>query len=81
MKKPLSMVMKVVEVNGKPATKLSDSKGKTLCQDEAYNEYVRKVHNYKSIDDMTVEEITAMLPDFKNVLLTDVYNGSNINNV
>ena len=72
-KEPLSMVMKVVEVNGKPATKLCDSKGKTLCQVEEYNEYVRKVHNYKSIDDMTVDEITAMLPDFKNVLLNDIY--------
>ena len=75
------MVMKVVESNGRPATKLSDSKGKTLCQDEAYNEYVRKIYNYKSIDDMTVEEITAILPNFKNVLLTDVYNGNIIYNV
>ena len=72
-KEPLSMVMKVVEVNGKPVVKLSDSTGKTMCHDEGYIEYVRKVHNYKSIDDMTVEEITAMLPDFKNVLLNDIY--------
>lgn len=72
-KKPLSMVMKVVEVNGKPATKLSDSKGKTICQDEEYNEYVRKVHNYKSIDDMTVDEIKLMLPAFQDVKLSDIY--------
>lgn len=77
-KTPLSMVMKVVEVNGKPATKLSDSKGKTLCQDEAHNEYVRKVYNYKSIDDMTVEEILAILPDFKNVMLSDIYQPVNV---
>ena len=77
-KTPLSMVMKVVEVNGKPATKLSDSKGKTLCQDEAYNEYVRKTYNYKSIEDMTVEEILAILPDFKNVMLSDIYQPVNV---
>ena len=65
--------MKVVEVNGKPVVKLSDSTGKTMCHYEGYIEYVRKVHNYKSIDDMTVDEILSILPDFKNVLLNDIY--------
>lgn len=63
----------VGDQNGKPATKLSDSKGKTICQDEEYNEYVRKVHNYKSIDDMTVDEIKLMLPAFQDVKLSDIY--------
>ena len=72
-KKPLSMVMKVVEVNGKPAVKLSDSTGKTMCHDEGYIEYVKTVHNYKSIDDMTVEEIKLMLPLFQDVKLSDIY--------
>lgn len=72
-KKPLSMVMKVVEVNGKPVVKLSDSTGKTMCHDEGYIEYVKTVHNYKSIDDMTVEEIKAMLPLFQDVKLSDIY--------
>lgn len=72
-KKPLSMVMKVVEVNGKPVTKLSDSNGKTLCQDEAYNDYVRQTYDYKSIDDMLVEEIIQILPTFQNVWLKDIY--------
>ena len=36
-------------------------------------EYVKTVHNYKSIDDMTVDEILSILPDFKNVVLNDIY--------
>lgn len=72
-KKPLSMVMKVVEVNGKPATKLSDCSVKQMCHDEGYIEYVKTVHNYKSIDDMTVEEIKDMLPLFQDVKLSDIY--------
>ena len=72
-KKPLSMVMKVIEANGKPVTKLSDSDGKQMCHDENYIQYVKSVFNYKSIDTMTVEEILEMLPDFKNVWLSDIY--------
>ena len=72
-REPLSMVMKVVEVNGKPAVKLSDSTGKTMCHDENYIEYVKTVHNYKSIDDMTADEIRVMLPQFKDVRLSDIY--------
>jgi nicotinic acid phosphoribosyltransferase len=67
------MVMKVVEVNGKPAVKLSDSTGKTMCHDEDHINYVKMKYNYKSIDDMTVEEILEMLPDFKDVKLSDIY--------
>lgn len=77
-KTPLSMVMKVVEVNGRPVVKLSDSTGKTMCHDEKYIEYVREQYNYKSIDDMTIEEILAKLPDFKNVMLSDIYKPVNV---
>lgn len=49
--KPLSMVMKVVETNDKPVVKLSDTPGKIMCKDEEYINYVRKVYNYKSIDE------------------------------
>lgn len=72
-KKPLSMVMKVVEVNGKPAVKLSDSLGKCMCHDEAHINYVKMKYDYKSIDDMTVEEIKAILPLFQDVKLSDIY--------
>lgn len=49
--KPLNMVMKLVEANGKPCVKLSDSLGKSMCHDESFIEYVKQQYNYKSIDD------------------------------
>jgi nicotinate phosphoribosyltransferase len=33
--KPLNIVIKLVECNGKPVAKLSDSPGKTICHDKA----------------------------------------------
>lgn len=33
---PLNVVAKVIEVNGRPVAKLSDSPGKTMCEDENY---------------------------------------------
>ena len=49
--KPLNMVMKLVEANGKPCVKLSDSLGKSMCHDESFIEYVKQQYNYKSIDE------------------------------
>jgi nicotinate phosphoribosyltransferase len=40
---PLQIVMKVVEANRQPVAKLSDSKGKEMCEDEDYVSYLRKV--------------------------------------
>lgn len=34
--KPLNIVIKLVECKGKPVAKLSDSPGKTICQDKAF---------------------------------------------
>jgi nicotinate phosphoribosyltransferase len=39
--KPLNIVMKVVEANGQPVAKLSDSAGKTMCENEAFVAYLR----------------------------------------
>lgn len=72
-REPLSMVMKVVEVNGKPVVKLSETATKCMCHDENHINYVKMKYNYKSIDEMTVEEILEMLPDFKDVKLSDIY--------
>ncbi|MBT4838037.1 MAG: nicotinate phosphoribosyltransferase [Methylococcales bacterium] len=33
---PLSIVMKMTQCNGQPVAKISDSPGKTMCQDDAY---------------------------------------------
>lgn len=40
--KPLNIVIKLVECNGKPVAKLSDSPGKTICHDPAFVKALRK---------------------------------------
>jgi nicotinate phosphoribosyltransferase len=40
---PLSIVMKLVSCNGQPVAKLSDSPGKTLCDDDTFLAYLRQV--------------------------------------
>jgi nicotinate phosphoribosyltransferase len=40
---PLNIVMKLTRCNGQPVAKLSDSPGKTMCQDQEYVAYLRKV--------------------------------------
>jgi len=40
---PLNIVMKLVQCNGQPVAKLSDSPGKTLCDDETFLAYLRQV--------------------------------------
>jgi len=42
---PLNIVMKLVHCNGQPVAKLSDSPGKTLCNDETFLAYLRQVFN------------------------------------
>ena len=43
--KPLHIVMKLTHCNGQPVAKLSDSPGKTLCDDETFLAYLRQVFN------------------------------------
>ncbi|MEO5688804.1 MAG: nicotinate phosphoribosyltransferase [Burkholderiaceae bacterium] len=45
---PLNIVMKLTQCNGQPVAKLSDSPGKTLCKDETFLAYLRKVFNVAS---------------------------------
>lgn len=40
---PLNIVMKLTECNGQPVAKLSDSPGKTLCDDQTFLAYLRQV--------------------------------------
>ena len=42
---PISIVMKLTRVNGQPVAKLSDSPGKTLCDDVTFLAYLRQVFN------------------------------------
>jgi nicotinate phosphoribosyltransferase len=41
----LSMVMKLIECNGQPTAKISDSKGKTASKNEGFVSYLRQVYN------------------------------------
>ena len=43
---PLNIVMKMVSCAGQPVAKLSDSPGKTLCDDPTFMAYLRKVFNH-----------------------------------
>jgi nicotinate phosphoribosyltransferase len=45
-KKALNIVMKLVACNGQPVAKLSDSSGKTLCDDETFLSYLRQVFQH-----------------------------------
>jgi len=42
---PLQIVMKIIECNGRPVAKISDSPGKGMCRDEQFVAYLRKVFN------------------------------------
>ncbi|WP_374565728.1 nicotinate phosphoribosyltransferase [Ideonella sp.] len=42
---PLNIVMKLTHCNGQPVAKLSDSPGKTLCDDQTFLAYLRQVFN------------------------------------
>ena len=43
--KALNIVMKILSCNGQPVAKLSDSPGKTLCENQTYLAYLRQVFN------------------------------------
>ncbi|MES2936823.1 MAG: nicotinate phosphoribosyltransferase [Pseudomonadota bacterium] len=44
---PLNIVMKLTSANGQPVAKLSDSPGKTMCEDETFLSYLRQVFQVK----------------------------------
>ncbi len=47
MVEPLNIVIKLQSVNGNPVAKLSDSEGKTMCQDENYVQYLRNAVKFR----------------------------------
>ncbi len=47
--KPLNIVIKLVECNGKPVAKLSDSPGKTICEDKAFVRALRKAFDLPQV--------------------------------
>ena len=44
---PLQIVMKLTECNGKPVAKISEARGKTMCNDPIYLEYLKRVFDIK----------------------------------
>jgi nicotinate phosphoribosyltransferase len=42
---PINIVMKLTAANGQPVAKLSDSPGKTMCDDQTFLAYLRQVFN------------------------------------
>ena len=46
---PLNIVMKLVRCNEQPVAKLSDSPGKTMCDDETFLAYLRQVFNHPEV--------------------------------
>ena len=44
---PLNIVIKLQYVNGHPVAKLSDTPGKTMCQDADYVEYLKTAVDYR----------------------------------
>ncbi len=42
---PLQIVIKMIECNNQPVAKISDSIGKTMCENDAYTKYLREVFN------------------------------------
>lgn len=47
--RPLNIVIKLVECNGKPVAKLSDSPGKTICEDKDFVRALRKAFDLPRI--------------------------------
>ncbi|MDX7987691.1 nicotinate phosphoribosyltransferase [Xenorhabdus sp. 12] len=48
--KPLNIVIKLVECNGKPVAKLSDSPGKTICEDDEFIDRLRRAFDIPYIE-------------------------------
>jgi nicotinate phosphoribosyltransferase len=46
---PLNIVMKLTHAGGQPVAKLSDSPGKTLCDDQTFLAYLRQVFDVKGV--------------------------------
>ena len=47
---PLNIVIKLVECNGKPVAKLSDSPGKTMCEDDEFVNQLRKAFDLPKME-------------------------------
>ncbi|MFS1538178.1 MAG: nicotinate phosphoribosyltransferase [Candidatus Phlomobacter fragariae] len=55
--KPLNIVIKLVECNGKPVAKLSDSPGKTICDNDEFIDRLKKAFNIPSIKEQVNDKL------------------------
>ncbi|MBY0234434.1 MAG: nicotinate phosphoribosyltransferase, partial [Burkholderiaceae bacterium] len=46
---PLNIVMKLTHCNGQAVAKLSDSPGKTMCEDQTFLAYLRQVFGIAAV--------------------------------
>lgn len=44
---PLNIVMKVIECNGQPVAKISDTQGKGMCKDSSYVDYLQRTLDWR----------------------------------
>ncbi|BAP58734.1 nicotinate phosphoribosyltransferase [Candidatus Tachikawaea gelatinosa] len=47
---PLNIIIKLIECNGKPVAKISDSPGKTICKDQSFIQTLHKAYNLPIIN-------------------------------
>ena len=73
----LNMVIKMVECNGRPVCKLSDSKGKGMCLDDEYVRYVKKVF-YPKKEILEWSDMFVLVDNYlnKNDELVESYRGT-----
>jgi len=50
---PLQIVIKMIRCNGQPVAKLSDSPGKSMCEDEGYVRYLRQEFELPDVEETT----------------------------
>ena len=54
---PLQIVIKMTRCNGQPVAKLSDTPGKSMCDDEKYLAYLRQVFNIAQPSKLPVSDV------------------------
>ena len=51
----LNQVIKITECNGQPTAKISDTPGKSMCEDAAYSAYLRRVFGVQESEPLPAE--------------------------
>ncbi len=73
--KPLNIVIKLVECNGKPVAKLSDSPGKTICHDKAFVRALREAFDLPPIKKGKLKNLARRHSAIGPINITPAANG------